>query len=53
MVIRFFKIMSTFALIALMIAACSFYSGDKGGNSKNYTSSERSRFTKRFSDVWL
>jgi hypothetical protein len=39
MVLRFFKIMSAFALIGLMIAACGiFYSGDKGGNSKNYTS---------------
>jgi len=37
MVLRFLKIMSTFALIGLTIAACSFYSGDKGGNSKNYT----------------
>jgi hypothetical protein len=37
MVLRFFKIMSTFVLIGLIIAACSFYSGDKGGNSKNYT----------------
>lgn len=38
MVIRFFKILSTFALIGLFITACSYYSGDKGGNSKNYTS---------------
>lgn len=38
MVLRFFKIMSAFTLIGLIIAACSFYSGDKGGNSKNYTS---------------
>jgi hypothetical protein len=38
MVLRFFKIMSTFALIALMIAACSLYSGNKSGNSKDYTS---------------
>jgi hypothetical protein len=38
MFLRFLKIMSTFALIALMIVACSLYSGDKGGNSKNYTS---------------
>ena len=37
MILRFLKIMSTFALIGLMIAACSYYSGDKGGNSKNYT----------------
>jgi hypothetical protein len=38
MVLRFFKIMSIFALIGLMIAACSLYSGNKDGNSKNYTS---------------
>jgi hypothetical protein len=38
MALRFFKIMSVFTLIGIMIAACSFYSGDKGGNSKNYTS---------------
>lgn len=37
MAIRFFKIISTFVLIGLFIAACSYYSGDKGSNSKNYT----------------
>jgi hypothetical protein len=38
MFLRFFKIMPIFAFIALLITACSFYSGNKGGNSKNYTS---------------
>jgi hypothetical protein len=38
MVLRLFKIMSSFALIGLIIAACSLYTGNKDGNSKNYTS---------------
>lgn len=38
MFLRFLKIMLPMCLAGIILTACNFYSGDKGGNSNNYKS---------------